>query len=200
MMKHAFLILLLLIGLPYMAWMQSTAPTEKISVYAEEDQYEDDPYYWSYSREVGVNFTPLISKLVPFNLGENDAGNVGLIWKKYYSSRAFRISLGAKLRNFDDGTGNNFFFLGIGLEKRHPITKDKKMAYTSGWELFLNASEVENDNALGVRKTYGFEYHFTKRLFISTEAALFLGLNADEGGPVFDYQIPTAIFVNIRLY
>ena len=36
---------------------QSTPPKEKDSVYAEEDLYEDDPYYWSYTKEIGINIT-----------------------------------------------------------------------------------------------------------------------------------------------
>lgn len=27
------------------------------TVYAEEDLYEDDPYFWSYTKEIGINFT-----------------------------------------------------------------------------------------------------------------------------------------------
>lgn len=167
--------------------------------YAPEDLYEDDPYFWSYTREIGVNFTPLVSKLVPFNLGENKAGNVGLIWKKYYSQRAFRISLGAKLKEFTpDNSG--FLFFGIGLDKRFPLSKDKKFSYSSGWELFVQGTESGDEDVLALRKLYGFEYHFSKRIFLSTEGALNLGLDMDAGGIFFQFSLPTAVFVNIRLY
>ncbi len=170
---------------------------KKENVYAEEDQYEDDPYFWSYSKEIGINFTPLISKLVPFNLGQNDAGRIGLIWKKYYSKRAFRISLGASItENFQD-VGTDFFYLALGLERRYPITKDKKLAYSSSWEIFLQADENDDEPGIGLAKGYGFEYHFTKRIFISTEAQFKIGLG---GESVIEFQLPTAIFVNVRLY
>ena len=67
------------------AFAQEKRDTSKVSVYAEEDLYVDDPYFWSYTSEIGINFTPLISQLVPFNLGENSAGDIGLKWKKYYA-------------------------------------------------------------------------------------------------------------------
>ncbi len=173
---------------------------KKENVYAEEDQYEDDPYYWSYSKEIGINFTPLISKLVPFNLGQNEAGRVGLIWKKYYSKRAFRISLGANITESFQNVGTDFFYLAFGLERRYPITKDKKIAYTSSWDLFLQADENDDGPGIGLAKGYGFEYHFTKRIFISTEAQFRIGLGGEFGGPVIEFQLPVAIFVNVRLY
>lgn len=173
---------------------------QKENVYAEEDQYEDDPYYWSYSKEIGINFTPLISKLVPFNLGQNEAGRIGLIWKKYYSKRAFRISLGANITENFQNVGTDFFYLALGLERRYPITKDKKIAYTSSWDIFLQADENGDGPGIGLAKGYGFEYHFTKRIFISTEAQFRIGLGGEFGGPVIEFQLPVAIFVNVRLY
>jgi len=172
----------------------------KENVYAEEDQYEDDPYYWSYSKEIGINFTPLISKLVPFNLGQNEAGRIGLIWKKYYSKRAFRVSFGANVTESFDDIDTDFFYLAIGLERRYPITKDKKIAYTSSWDIFFEGDEFDDGPGLGLAKGYGFEYHFTKRIFISTEGQFKLGLGGEFGGPIIKLQLPLAIFVNVRLY
>lgn len=183
----------------------SAQPAEKkdtFSVYALEDQFEDDPYFWSYSKEIGINFTPLVSKFVPFNLGQNDAGLIGLKWKKYYSKRAFRINFGADIRSESIDDNSVFAYLAFGVETRHPITKDKKIAYTSAWDLFFSAEGEDGNPIIGVSKSYGFEYHFSKRLFISTEAALQIGRPLDdfEEGIIINFQLPTAIFVNIRLY
>lgn len=192
-MKKYFILLLAV--LCFVPWLKA-----QDNPYAEEDLYEDDPYFWSHTKEVGVNFTPLISKFVPFNLGQNDAGRIGFIYKKYYSTRAFRFTLGGKLNEVFQSDGSNFLYIGLGLEKRYPISKDKKLSYTSGWDVFILGTETGEEDALGVKKTYGFEYHFSKRVFISTEAHLTLGVNPDEGGPAISFQLPTAIFVNIRLY
>lgn len=179
---------------------QSEPKKGKENVYAEEDEYEDDPYFWSYSKEIGINFTPLISKLVPFNLGQNQSGNIGLIWKKYYSKRAFRVSLGASITENFENVGTDFFYLAFGLERRYPITKDKKITYTSAWDIFLQGNENDEGPGLGLVKGYGFEYHITKRIFLSTEAQFKLGTGGQEGGPLIEFLLPTAVFVNVRLY
>ncbi len=183
-------------------YAQSKPTKDKESVYQEEDLYEDDPYYWSYTREIGINFTPLISKLVPFNLGQNTAGLVGLKWKKYYSKRAFKIDFGVNVSEESINDGSPFAYLGIGIETRYPITKDKKIAYTSAYDLFFSAEGSDGNPIIGFSKGYGLEYHFTKRVFLSTEAAFQLGRMLDDFNEtiVVKFQLPTAIFVNIRLY
>lgn len=199
MMKKVSWIMVLL-SMVIISNLQAQKPTKnKEDVYNLEDLYDDDPYYWSYTKEIGVNFTPLISKFVPFNLGQNNAGLIGLKWKKYYSKRAFRINFGANINEINvDSEENLFLYFGLGIETRHPITKDKKWAYTSSFDLFLRAAgEV---GILGLSKGYGFEYHFTKRIFISTEAALNVGLDFDQEVPIIEFQLPLAIFVNVRLY
>lgn len=196
------LILLIFIFLYSNSEGQSTPPKEKDSVYAEEDLYEDDPYYWSYTKEIGINFTPLLSKFVPFNLGQNDAGLIGLKYKKYYSKRAFRINLGANISDDVVRDGNPFVYIGFGIETRYPITKDKKLSYTSAYDLFLSAEGEDGEPIFGFSKGYGFEYHLGKRVFLSTEAAFQIGRTIGEFGEgiVFNFQLPTAIFVNVRLY
>ncbi|HMU02099.1 MAG TPA: hypothetical protein PJ990_00670 [Saprospiraceae bacterium] len=194
-------ILTIIILLVYIGTVISQESKEKVdsSVYAEEDQYEDDPYFWSYTKEIGINFTPLVSKLVPFNLGQNDSGLIGLRWKKYYSTRAFRINFGANVSSDEIDNGNPFIYLAFGLEKRYPITKDKKLAYTSAWDLAFSVEGEEGEGFFGIAKGYGFEYHITKRIFVSTEAQMNLGIGSEEGIKV-KFQLPTAIFVNVRLY
>ncbi|HLO55762.1 MAG TPA: hypothetical protein VK169_15825 [Saprospiraceae bacterium] len=194
-------IITIIILLVYIGTVVSQESKEKVdsSVYAEEDQYEDDPYFWSYTKEIGINFTPLVSKLVPFNLGQNDSGLIGLRWKKYYSSRAFRINFGANVSGDVIDNGNPFIYLSFGVEKRYPITKDKKLAYTSAWDLAFSVEGEEGEGFYGIAKGYGFEYHITKRIFLSTEAQMNLGVGGEEGIKV-QFQLPTAIFVNVRLY
>lgn len=191
-----FATILCLIGFVFTVQGQTKPTNEEESVYNVEDQFEEDPYFWSYTKEIGINFTPLISKFVPFNLGQNDAGFIGLKWKKYYSQRAFRLNLGANVsENIPDS--DIFGYIAVGIETRYPITKDKKLAYTSAYDLFVEAADEEG--AIGFSKGYGFEYHFTKRVFISTEAAFQIGTDIEDG-ILFRFQLPVAVFVNIRLY
>ncbi len=189
---------ILMVFLSGIAQSQNNIKRDSFSVYAEEDWYEDDPYFWSNSKEVGINFMPLISKLVPFNFIERPEGMVGLTYKRYYSKRAFRVAFGANLSEQSIFGDDIFLHLSVGLERRYPITKDKKVTYTSGWEAaFMGRNEGAT---LGMSKIYGIEYHFSKRLFLSTEAFLHFGLDLDFGGPAFRFSPPTSIFVNVRLY
>ncbi len=198
MKKPIITIIILLVSIGTVVSQESKEKVDS-SVYAEEDQYEDDPYFWSYTKEIGINFTPLVSKLVPFNLGQNDSGLIGLRWKKYYSSRAFRINFGANVSGDVIDNGNPFIYLSFGVEKRYPITKDKKLAYTSAWDLAFSVEGEEGEGFYGIAKGYGFEYHITKRIFLSTEAQMNLGVGGEEGIKV-QFQLPTAVFVNVRLY
>ena len=198
MKKPIITIIILLVSIGTVVSQESKEKVDS-SVYAEEDQYEDDPYFWSYTKEIGINFTPLVSKLVPFNLGQNDSGLIGLRWKKYYSSRAFRLNFGANVSGDVIDNGNPFIYLSFGVEKRYPITKDKKLAYTSAWDLAFSVEGEEGEGFYGIAKGYGFEYHITKRIFLSTEAQMNLGVGGEEGIKV-QFQLPTAVFVNVRLY
>lgn len=183
---------------PLMALTQNPLEKDSFSIYAQEDWYEDDPYFWSYSKEIGLNIMPLATQFVPFNFLPKNEGNIGLLYKRYYSKRAFRLAFGANLTEeaFDSQVG--FFYLSLGIERRHPITKDKKISYTSGWEVILTASEF--NSFTGFSKIYGLEYHISKRLFLSTEAAMMFGLNMEFGEPTIRFRPPATIFVNVRLY
>lgn len=169
------------------------------TVYAEEDLYEDDPYFWSYTKEIGINFTPLISKFIPFNLGENSAGLIGLRYRKFYSKRAFIVNFGADIssESFDNSIPS--FYLGLGAENRKPISKDKKITYSSGVEIFLSIVNNEDGN-IGIAKNYGLQYHFSKRIFASTDAALRLASDFGNEGILIKFELPVALFVNVRLY
>ena len=59
---------------------------DSVSVYAEED-HEDGPIFLVYTKEIGLNMTPLISKFVPFNFVETKLSTVGFKYKKNFSER-----------------------------------------------------------------------------------------------------------------
>lgn len=172
------------------------------SVYAEEDLYEDDPYFWSYTKEIGINFTPLVSKFIPFNLGENSAGEIGLRYRRYYSKRAFTVNFGADILSTSSENTLPSLYLGLGAENRKPISKDKKITYSSGIELFFSVQNQAGDETgiIGISKNYGLQYHFSKRIFASTDAALRLGTDFENEGILIKFELPIALFVNVRLY
>lgn len=157
----------------------------------EEEQVD---YRYSYKREIGLDFTPLISRLVPFNLGENEFGNVGLKWKKYYYDKALRINLGASLSNIQD---DNFFYLSIGYERRNELTQ--KWSYTFGWDVYAETESTINDDTsgFGVSPFWGFEYNINNTFFIATEGQLKIG--SIDGEFAVNFVVPNAIFLFMRL-
>jgi hypothetical protein len=197
MIHKTILTFILLFFFSLASWSQSKDST-RVNVYAEEELYEDDPYFWSYSKEIGLNMTSLLSKFVPFNLGDNAAGLVDFRWKKYYGTRAFRLNLGAKISDFESET-DQFIHLSIGLEKRYPLAKSKKVSYSSSWDIFGQVNNGNDDGLLGLSKGYGIEYHFTRRIYISTEANLRIGTGGDDGLNII-FDRPAAIFLHVRLY
>ena len=52
--------------------------------------------FWSYTKEIGLNMTPLISKFVPFNFVETKLSTVGFKYKKYFSFLALIMDLGIR--------------------------------------------------------------------------------------------------------
>lgn len=155
------------------------------------------PRYWSDSKEIGLNVTPLISQLIPFNLGSNEAGLIGLSYRKYYDTKALRINFGANITDNEINNGSPFFYLSVGTEKRY--TLGKKWYYTSGWDLLLYTENDDDGAVFAMAKTYGIDYHFTERFFLSTQAQWLIGLQV-ESGLVIRMIPPAAIFFNVRLY
>lgn len=180
--------------------------TKNDYIYDEESLYEDDPYFWSNTKEICVNITGLASKFIPFNLGENSAGNVAFMYKKYYSKKAFRFSLGARSgpQSFDSELPSHLY-LGVGIERRYPVSKNKKFTYSSFWDLAMSVqsdgSSVEEDGFLGVIKGYGFDYHVSKRIQFGTNASLLLGINPNQDSALkIEFVAPEAVFLSVRLY
>ena len=129
---------------------------------------EKEAPYWANSKEVGLNVTPLISKLIPFNIGEKSSGLIGIKTKFYGGGDfAFRMTFGADLGNEDDG----FFHAGIGYERRRSLSK--RFSYTSGWQTVLESANESGSNTTvfaGVTKFYGLEYNINNSFFIGTES------------------------------
>lgn len=160
-------------------------------------EVNDSIPFWSHSKEVGINVTPLISKLIPFNLRDSPNSNlIGLKTKWYHKKRAFIINFASDLSEQFD----NSFFLTIGYEKRHRVYK--KFTYTTGFDFGLygdpDAIDFSGPFVLFSRP-YGLEYHINEKIFISTEARFMIGLLVDDGIGLLKLRPPTSIFFNIRI-
>lgn len=156
------------------------------------DKKKKVEYYWSYEKEVGLNFTPLISSLVPFNLGETSGGFSNFKFKKYGRKLAFRLNMGIESdprESFEEG----FALFVLGYERRRPLSK--KWTYTSGIDFGIFGFFDQDVNWL-LSPFYGFEYNFNDHFFVSAEGNIefLFGFN---GG--IRVNPPVAIFFNARI-
>lgn len=158
-----------------------------------------------YRKIVGLNMTPLLTQLVPFNRSDpKDAGPFLVHFKSYKrSSRvAFRFSLGVHLvPNGDFDFDNPQAALAIGWEKRRSISR--RWSYTKGFDLMffggpLNVpgSEEVNDAVIAVGPVWGLEFALDRRITIGCEAALSLGLSLTQEIISFNLIPPVGVFLN----
>lgn len=176
----------------HVAWSQTTEDEERYYRGEEQEVEKKEEYYWSYHREVGLNFSPLISKLVPFNLGDSDVGFTNFSFKKYGRKFGFRINAGI---DFDDEEEENdgFALLTLGFEKRRLITKKVTLATGMDFGLF---GFFDDDPFFNISTFYGFEYNINEKLFFATEANIQL-LMGD--GLQLRVNPPVAIFFYVRI-
>jgi hypothetical protein len=165
-------------------------------------QKDNSTYYYSNSKEIGLNFTSLISSLVPFNIGEKQTGLVGIKTKFYGRKEALRLSFGTSLNS--NTNEFQFFHVGIGYEKRKILAK--KISYTTGWEAIVETTTQiivngtnnfrNSSTFIAASKFYGLEYNINETFFIGTEAQLLIGIGR---GAQLKFNAPIAIFLNVRL-
>lgn len=155
--------------------------------------------FWANSREVGLNFTSLISKFVPFNIGDKSSGLIGIKSKFYGDNFAFRTTFGASTSNESGG----FFHFGLGYERRFGLSG--KFTYTSGWQTLLEVESAGRGNGssllLGAAKFYGLEYNLYDNFFLGAESQLAIGINSgNDNGLELSFRYPVALFANVRIF
>lgn len=150
------------------------------------------------TREVGLNATPFVSTFI--SIGETSLRNqvATITWKNINAkNNAFRIGIGIKLDDFDDGNSVHFR---IGFEKRRLIKKN--WWYYWGGDLLLNVDDdffVDNNPAFGtgfgIGPVFGLFYNFNDRISLSTESSLYLIVG---DGTSFNFVPPISLFFNVR--
>lgn len=158
-----------------------------------------------YRRIVGLNMTPLVTQLIPFNRSNpREAGPFLLRFKRYGAryKTAFRFSLGMHVVPDENSDFNNpQLNLAFGWERRRSISR--RWSYTRGFDFMilggaLNVPGTENTEALtfAVGPMYGIEYFIDPRMSIGCEAVLALGFSPDAVGVVLQIIPPVGIFLN----
>lgn len=159
-------------------------------------------------RQVGLNMTPLISQLLPFNRSNPlISGPFTVKWKKYRGKNAFRYGLGARFSILNDDPKDQILNFHIGWEKRRRVFD--RLAMYQGIDLFFSVGgfdlpgfDIDNDSfdftgGIGFGPIWGFEYAINPVLSVSTEAALHIGLLSTLG--TF-FIPPTSLHLNYRIF
>lgn len=160
-------------------------------------------------RIVGINMTPLLVQLIPFNRSNPKfTGPFYFSTRKYTKGdRAYRFGLGLDIDpNGDEDAIEAFLNLRFGWQKQKVISG--RWSYYGGLDLMLIGGDLnipedkaEETGALGFAPIWGFEYALTEHVRLSTELALFLGIGFGDfgGAPKFEFIPPVSIFLNFKL-
>lgn len=193
-----------IISLLFSCWLSIT------SIYG---QTETDISYFAASpkphRVIGLNMTPLLVQLIPFNRSNpRQTGPFHIALRKYTKGdKAYRFGLGLDVDPIGDEEATEAFFnIRFGWQKQKVISG--RWAYYGGLDLMLIGGDInipqskeEDSGAVGLAPIWGFEYALTEHIRLSTELALFLGIGIGDFDllPKFEFIPPVSIFLNFKL-
>lgn len=176
-----------------------------ITVFAQNEASKNADTYFRGRRIVGLNMTPLLTQLAPFNRSSpRDAGPYLAHFKWYGPSgkTAFRMSLGFRLRGdeFDLELDDPQLNFAIGWEKRRNISR--RWSYTRGFDFMFLAGDQDipgNDTPfepfIGFGPAWGIEWAIDPNITLGTEATLALGFSPDIG-PQVELLPPVGIYLH----
>jgi len=153
---------------------------------------------------VGLNMTPLMVQLIPFNRSNpNLSGPYSLNYRSFRGNSAFRFGLGAFVSEdfFDTGQTSPHFNLRIGWEKRKSFYK--RWAYSFGLDFFGSAGgfniqgggSSEEEGSAGMGFVWGTEYFINPKISLSVESQFLIGFLTFDG-PTLIFIPPVALYLN----
>lgn len=180
------------------------------SATAQEEKWSPDPTYSDNirHREVLMNLTPLVSQFVPFNASTISKFNVfDFETRRFKNGRGTRFSLGVNINSDFNTTEPNSLYLRFGLIKKRQIAE--RFHFFRSWDINVVAEDTDfSGRAIGklgftglaVSYSAGLQYEFNKRIAISTEGILFLGLlDVNTGGAKIKFIPPVGLFLHVKL-
>lgn len=138
----------------------------------------------------GLNMTPLIMRLVPFQTPSPKTGPYNFQYKSYDAKGrdAILLQLGLNFDGIFVTNSNNHFNFRVAWERRKSLSERWKLLYGTGLMLFagsLNIPTAATNNittflngqyGIGSGTSVGIEYYPIPQLSIGTESILFFGL------------------------
>lgn len=154
-------------------------------------------------RVVGLNTTPLLTQLVPFNRTNPQlSGPYTMTYRAFTGRNAFRFGLGMSLSEADADNGNLNLNMRFGWQRKKSFYE--RWSYGFGLDFFIvtggfntigSQREFDEDGGFGLGPVWEMEYAINKRVRLSIESALFLGGGFDTGA-VFTFIPPVALYLN----
>jgi len=150
----------------------------------------------------GVNTSPLIANLIPFNNARDFRfGAYGASWWRVKESgKLFRFELG--LRIDGDLEDDNHINLLTAGGKVFPFHSRWSYYRSLGLAAYVGSrnrpEDSDSDDAgIGLLASYGLMFHLNEHFVIRSEAALFVG-TSDANGPLFTLEPPLNFFLQFR--
>lgn len=157
------------------------------------------------AHSIGLNASPLLVQLIPFNRSNPKVLGPYFITYRVYTdkNRAFRLALGWDVdASFSADEAQSHFNFRMGVERRRQVAE--RWSYSMGWDVALSAGdfnlpgEKEVDSGfIGLGPTWGFEFFLNRSVSLSTEVSLWVGFDLNEGIPRLQVVPPVALFLNV---
>ena len=152
---------------------------------------------------IGLNVTPLLSKLVPFNrTNPLITGPYMMTYRAYRGRNAFRFGLGANVSSSSFSNNSTSLNMRMGWERKKSFYE--QWSYSFGLDFFVSGGSfnlVDNnqneDGAFGLGFVWGIEYFFNPKVSLNIETAFYLGGGDD--GPVFQFIPPVGLNLNFLI-
>lgn len=158
------------------------------------------------SKVIGLNTTPLLVQLIPFNRSNPMVVGPYFISTRSYSkkNKAFRFGFGWDLQfsDFGDGLEQNHFNLRLGYDKRRDLSR--RWSYTTGMDFVISGGDFNipgdkqaDSGFLGLGGHWGVDYFINQNISLSTELMLLVGLETNNGDLNLRFIPPVAINLNL---
>ncbi len=160
------------------------------------------------AKAIGINTTPLLTQLIPFNRADpRTTGPFYIEWRNYgvYQGEGryngLKMSLGLNINPEEDiDNPRSFLAFRLAFEGRRSISP--RWGYTRGFSLLfaggnlnLPGSETGNPDAFfGFGPHWGFEYSVVPNLTLGVETSLMIGTS--NFGPRLEILPPIGLFCN----
>lgn len=150
---------------------------------------------------IGLNMTPLLTQLIPFNRSNPTvAGPYMMTYRSYRGNNAFRFGLGSNLSNETFNNNTATFNMRMGWEKKKSFYEN--WSYSFGLDFFIsgggfNISNASNTEAgiFGTGLVWGIEYFLNPKVSLNVETAFYLGAGGDDG-PSILFIPPVGLTLN----